>query len=225
MSKPCRVLLTGAGSGVGQSIFKALRLSNLPVTIIAADISPMNAALYVADESVIIPRVEEPKALETIIDLLLKYRIDVVMIGSEFELEFFSINKEKIESCSKAIIIVAPPATVAISNDKWLTTEFLRANKLPYAEAYLPKNQFDAKHVAESWGYPVILKTRCGTSSRHVHVIENSNHLNNVLDNIPMAMLQRVIDIPTSELGSEYTCSVFKTKNGLSIFKFSIVFA
>ena len=54
MRKPCRVLVTGAGSGVGQGIVKALRVSDLPVTVVAGDIAPMNAALYRADEAVII---------------------------------------------------------------------------------------------------------------------------------------------------------------------------
>ena len=36
-----------------------------------------------------------------------------------------------------------------------------------------------------------------------------------------MPMLQRLIDIPTSQLGSEYTCSVFKTAAGRMIGPFT----
>ena len=177
MRKQCRVMVTGAGSGVGQGIFKALRASALPVTLVAADITPMNAALYRADEAVIIPRVEEANALEYTIELLLQHRIDVVMIGSEFDLEFFSLYKTEIESRASVVIIVAPPETVAIANDKWFTAEFLREAGLPYAEAYLPKSQEDAVHRAEEWGFPVVLKTRRGTSSRHVHVVLSLIHI------------------------------------------------
>lgn len=221
MRKPCRVLVTGAGSGVGQGIVKALRISGLPVTVVAADIAPMNAALYRADEAVIIPRVEQPDALATIVELLQRHRIDVVMIGSEFDLEFFSINKEAVESRSGAVVIVAPPATVAIANDKWLTAEFLRQNGLPYAEAYLPKDQDDVVRHAEGWGYPVVLKTRRGTSSRHVHIVKDRNSLQKLFPGTPTPMLQRVIDIPSSELGSEYTCSVFKAADGSMVGPFT----
>lgn len=221
MRKLCRVLVTGAGSGVGQGIIKALRVSDLPVTIVPADIELMNAALFRASEALIIPRVEQADALELIIDLLLQNRIDVVMIGSEFDLEFFSHNKTEIELRSGAIIIVAPLKTIQIAGDKWLTAEFLRSHCLPHAEACVPIDFADAVRVAEAWGYPIMLKTRHGTSSRHVHIVHTPEVLFKFWSGTPMPMLQRVIDIPTSQLGSEYTCSVFKTTDGRMIGPFT----
>lgn len=211
MRKHCRVMVTGAGSGVGQGIVKALRISSLPITIIAADISLINAGLYRADEAVIIPRVEQANAIECIVRLLLQHNIDVVMIGSEFDLSFFSINKDEIEFRTGALIIVSSPETVEIANDKWLTTEFLRKNQLPYSEAYLPKTKDDAINTAENWGFPVVLKTRRGTSSRHVHVVYGKNDILQVYDEIPSPMLQRLIDAPSPKLANEYTCSLFRS--------------
>jgi carbamoyl-phosphate synthase large subunit len=221
MRRQCRVLVTGAGSGVGQGIVKALRASGLPVTVVAADIAPMNVALYCAEEAVLIPRVEAPDALEAIISLLLQQKIDVVMIGSEFDLSFFSANRQEIESRSGAIVIAAPLKTVAIADDKWLTAEFLREHGLPYAEAHLPADADDAVRVADAWGYPIVLKTRRGTSSRHVYIVNARNELLKLYPETPLPMLQRVIDIPSSQLGSEYTCSVFKTADGRMIGPFT----
>jgi len=221
MRKPCRVLVTGAGSGVGQGIIKALRISGLPVTVIAGDVAHMNAALYRADQALIIPRVEAPGALVEIIELLEKYEIDVVMIGSEFDLSFFSINKQEIESGSAATVIVAPPKTIAIADDKWLTTEFFRDHGLPFAEANLPTGQDEAAHIADAWGYPVVLKTRRGTSSRHVHIVNSHHDLLRWYSETPLPMLQRLISAPSSELSCEYTCCVFKTEDGSLIGPFT----
>lgn len=221
MRRQCRVLVTGAGSGVGQGIIKALRTSGLPVTVVAADIGPMNAALYCSEEAVIIPRVETAGALNVVLSLLKQYKIDVVMIGSEFDLDFFSTNRREIESRSGSIVIVAPPKTIAIAGDKWLTAEFLRENSLPFAEGYLPVDTADACLAAEAWGYPIMLKTRCGTSSRHVHIVKNRADLQKLYPETPQPMLQRMIGIPTLQLGSEYTCSVFKTDGGRMIGPFT----
>ena len=54
MRDHCRALVTGAGSGVGRGSSKRFA-SGLPVTVVAADIAPMNVALYRADEALLIP--------------------------------------------------------------------------------------------------------------------------------------------------------------------------
>jgi carbamoyl-phosphate synthase large subunit len=51
-------MVTGAGSGVGQGIIKALRLSKRHLNLIAADITPLNSALFRADEALLMPKVE-----------------------------------------------------------------------------------------------------------------------------------------------------------------------
>jgi carbamoyl-phosphate synthase large subunit len=174
----------------------------------------MNAALYRTDETIIVPRVESTGSLDEIVAILARNKIDVVMVGSEFDLVFFSRNKALIESQTNALIVAAPLETVHIADDKWLTAEFLRGKGLPYAEAWLPSGMDDAVRVAGEWGYPVVLKTRRGTSSRHVHIVKDWRMLEECYSSTPLPMLQRVIDIPTSELHNEYTCSIFKMPDG-----------
>ena len=59
MNRKIKVLITGAGSAVGQAIYKSLKISNLKLNIITADINELNANLYRSPSSVIIPKVEK----------------------------------------------------------------------------------------------------------------------------------------------------------------------
>ena len=92
--KKINVIVTGAGSGVGQSILKSLKISKLKLNIISSDISPLNAALFRYDKSIIIPKVEDKDSLKRIINILNKNEIHVLFVGSEYEVEFFSLNKK-----------------------------------------------------------------------------------------------------------------------------------
>ena len=207
------MLVTGAGSGVGQGIIKALRISKLPITIVGSDIALMNAALYRADEALLIPKVEYHESLGIFIDLFKENDIHVVMIGSEFEVKFFSENKKYIETVTNTKVIVAPSRTVEIADDKWLTVEFLKEHGLPYPETIVPLNLEHALEAAGNLGYPLMLKARQGTSSRHVYLVQNATELKKLFSITPLPLLQKVIQLPSSALGHEYTCSVFKRSN------------
>ena len=212
--QPLRVMVTGAGSGVGQGVIKALRLSDLSLTLIGADIGPLNAGLFRTDESVLIPRFEKAGALEEIIETLRREHISVLMVGSEFDLEFLSRNKHVIEAETATFVVTSPPETIAIAADKWATTNFLKEHGLPHAEAVVPHSLEDAEQVAAAWGYPVVLKARRGTSSRHVHVVRDARAMRVVFETVPEPMVQRMISMPSDELGQEYTCSVFTCRDG-----------
>lgn len=212
--KAVRVLVTGAGSGVGQGIVKALRASTLPVHVLSADIAPLNAALFRADEAVLVPRVEDEGALSQILQIIERNGIDVVMLGSEFDLKFYAANKARIEAETGCMVVVSPAEAIEIADDKWLTTEFLRQHGLPHAQAYLPRDADDAVRQARRWGFPVMLKTRRGTSNRHVHVVHDERQLLTLYPSLPHPMLQVVIRMPSSELAAEYTCSVFRCADG-----------
>ena len=214
MPDSCRIMVTGAGSGVGQAIIKALRLSDLSLKVIVADISPMNAGLYVGDEGLIIPRVESDEALESLVLVIIENHIDVVMVGSEFELEFFARHKTDIETRTGVLVFVSPLATVLMADNKYITAEFLRKNKKPYAQAMMPRDESAAIKQAQEWGYPICVKSCTGTSSRNVNIVHEESQLLECFHATPDVMLQKVFAEPSSDLGAEYTCSIFKAADG-----------
>jgi carbamoyl-phosphate synthase large subunit len=213
--------VTGAGSGVGQGIIKALRVSTLPVEVITTDISPAAQGLYRGDEARILPAVEADGALAMIIAALRDLSPDAVLIGSEFDLEFFARHKQLLEAETKAVIVVADPRTIGIADDKWATAEFLRESGLPHPSSAAPGTLQQALAEAERIGFPLVVKPRSGTSNRNVHIVRNANQLAAVFEGVPKPVLQELIAEPSSRLAAEYTCSVFRCADGALVGPFT----
>tara|TARA_B100001175_G_scaffold317563_1_gene334979 strand:+ start:2794 stop:3834 length:1041 start_codon:yes stop_codon:yes gene_type:complete len=210
--KKINVLVTGAGCGVGQSILKSLKISKLNLNIISADINEFNAGLYRTNKSLIIPKVEKKNSLADFIKIFRKNNIDILFVGSEYETEFFSKNKNTIEKKTSTIICVSPINTIKIAGDKYLTFKFLKKNNLPYAMTYIPKNLNDAKKIIKKCKLPVFIKDRFGTSSRNIFLIKNKSDLMKYYELVPNSIIQEFAGNQGNDFKNEYTCSLFFLK-------------
>ena len=215
--KPLRVIVTGGGSIVGQGIIKALRHSKLPLRMICTDIAPLHAGILRADEARVLPPVEKPGSLDAWLGAIRELRADALLIGSEYDLAFFSEHRGAIEAKTGCKVIASPPGTVAIADDKLATAEFLKQNALPYARAIAPASLADALAWANESGYPLVLKPRSGTSARHVQVIRDRESLEYFFPRTPRPMVQEFLQEVAGGIGGEFTCSVFRCSGGALI--------
>jgi len=211
--KKIKILVTGAGSGVGQSIIKALNISKIKCQVISADIDYFNSALFRTKNSIIVPKVEEPGALKWYLTNLKKLKINILMIGSEFDINFFSKNKKIIKKKTNCNICITNSNTIKIADDKYLTQNFLKDNGLPYLKTFKPKTLLEAVKFSKKLKLPFILKSRFGTSSRNVYLIKKKDDLVSFFYHVKKPILQEHIGSRKNDLKTEYTCSFFTTKN------------
>jgi carbamoyl-phosphate synthase large subunit len=206
------VLVTGAGSGVGQSIIKALNLSTLNLNILSSDINVYNAGLYRTKKSLIIPPVEKKDSLKRIIKIIKENNIQVLFIGSEYEIKFFAENKDYIEKKTKVNICVSSSNIIDIANDKFKTFQFLKKNNFMAPKSFLINNK-NINNIYDNLKKPFILKNRFGTSSREVFLIKNKKEFLSIAKTLNFPMAQENLR-NNDKKHDEYTCSIFRDKNG-----------
>lgn len=191
-----RILVTGIGGDIAQSISKIIRNSNLPVQLIGTDVNKSIPWGSFVDEFYKVPFADDtsyPSALENII---LKEWINVLIPTTEQEIRV--INNAKVnENWNPTRILIAPSHIVNIFLDKLETIRFLAANNIP-----VPGTE-ELEFEPES--YPCILKHRFGSGSKGLTIIEDEQDLKYFRSKRKGWILQELLS-PEDE---EYTCGVY----------------
>lgn len=166
-----KVLVTGAGAVLGQGIIRSLRSSSLPVTVIAADPSPLSAGLYWTPHRHLVPLAKDPEFSARMLTLLERERPDVVIPGTDVELHAFAIHRAEWEAKLSTHVVVSDQRVVQIADDKYLTYQFLREQGFAVPASCLPG---DEARLIDEVGFPLIVKPRIG--ARSVGVVKVTNH-------------------------------------------------
>ncbi|WP_261857276.1 ATP-grasp domain-containing protein [Photobacterium sanguinicancri] len=201
-----KVLVTGAGGGVGQGIVKALRLiDDLDIEIFTADMSPIAAGLYGGDYSYLVPAASDPCYFDAIENICNKNNIDFYFPGTDVELLVCAHSSEEMEKKLGVKTLVSPLSVIEIADDKLKTVNFLKDNGLSYPTTWLPE-EVDL----ESLTYPVIVKPRIGCRSIGVYVVHTAKEAKRAIESLDGPIIQEYID------GEEYTCTVAIVDSNIS---------
>lgn len=194
------ILITGAGAGVGQSIIKATKLSNMNKRIIAVDNSHLATGLYTADAAYLIPLKNDPTYIKKLIEICEIEKVDIIFPGTDVELEVLSSHKKEIESKTSAKLIISNLQAVRIADDKWKTYLFLKNNKFPHPKSFLPSN-IETGRI----NFPIIVKPRNGARSIGYSFVKNKKELESAIKNTENPIIQEFLP----QNNEEYTCGSF----------------
>lgn len=212
-SKP-RILVTGAGSGVGQGIVRSLEGYSDSIELVIADISREHAAMHWGFPTVCIPRLEEPGATDKFIKLVLDNDIDLVLPGSEYDILPLARIADLVRLHTSAQVVVSPQETVELSNDKWCFAEHLHSHGIPAPFTVRGDEPGALELMVEMFGFPLVVKPRFGTASRGVNIVESMEQSAAVLGSSELPIIQELLVGNDPEQSSEYTCSVFRSPSG-----------
>lgn len=198
-----KVIVTGCGGDIGQSIGKILLKINFIKKIYGCDISDKNAGIFIYKNFFKSIPCDDKRYLKFLENVIISKNINIIIPISEPELRFFT--KNRITQIGNAKILAPSYLARNVGFDKYKTIEYLKKFNLPYPKTNLLKdNEYKIN-------FPFIIKSRIGSGSSKVHTINNTLQ-HNLLK--PSLNNNYIIQEFIKGKDNEYTCGLFRSKNG-----------
>lgn len=212
MKNKLNVLITGAGSTMAQSVFKALLLSKYKnnVNIIFTNSEPLGAGFFmspVVKKCYIVPIAKDPNYIPKMMKICKEENIDILFSGTEHEIFELSKNKPLFKKECGTLVMLSDYSVIQLGTDKLKTAKFFKDNNLPFPHTVL----FDEyKKLITKCGYPIFMKPRISSASRNIYRVNNEEELfARKFDDSSKIILQNYLD---SHI--EYTVECFMDKKG-----------
>ncbi|WP_313560205.1 ATP-grasp domain-containing protein [Ruminiclostridium cellobioparum] len=179
MEKEINILVTGAGSTMGQSVIKALLMSKYgeTVNIFVSNSEPLGAAFFISDRvkgRYIVPIAKSPDYIPKIIKICKIENIQGIFSGTEHEIYALSNGALEIKKETGAVVFLSRPEVIDIGTDKYKTYLYFKKNSLPFAKTVLFD---DYKRLVKNCGYPIFMKPRRASASRNIYKINSETEL------------------------------------------------
>ena len=160
--------------------------------VVAADVTPDNAALLAADHAALLPRDDDPRFAPALIDLCRQQRIGLVVPTRDGELCLLARLADGLRTVGATALVAAAPA-LAMCQDKRRFVAFCQENGLPVPRTWAPGERPDA--------FPVFVRPICGAGGRDAGPIATAEAFDLATPGREMLVQERV-------RGQEYTVDV-----------------
>jgi carbamoyl-phosphate synthase large subunit len=184
---------------------KSLRAEE-SVQLIAADMDPWAAGLYLTPERTLVPAGAAPDFTAVLLDRCRTLGVDVVLPTVDAELQPLARAREEFAAAGVALLL-APAAALDVILDKLTLAEHCAGVvRVPRTELFGPSLD------PAGWTYPVVVKPRRGSGSRGVVIVDSAAELA-ALDRSPNFIEQGLI-VQEFLPGEEYSVDVLADAAG-----------
>lgn len=204
------ILVTGAGALLGQGILRLLQIADFPKIIITADPDIRSTGHWLGNCALTIPKATEENYIDSIKKIIINHNIHAIMVGTDVELPIFSKHKETLQNEFNCKVIVSNQDVIEISNDKFLTAQFLEKNNFPFPFSVMANDKDKLVEIEQKLGFPLFAKPFDGARSLGILKIENHQQLMDVYNPNSNLVIQQFL--PDTQ--GEYTsgCVVINGK-------------
>ena len=208
MKRSINVLVMAAGSPLGQSIYKALTISALPLNVYLADISEMAAGFYLhqhAARNIILPMVMTEAYFAKLKEVIRKFNIEVIFPVISVEHDFFSGHIDYFNA--NDINIITPEKSLYdLCNDKYLSMAHLKDKGIKTPDTELCEDNERVEAFLGRNDFPVVMKPRYGASSQNFFVIQDRQQMLAIANAFPSNYFVVQEYLPANR---EYTVGVY----------------
>jgi len=187
------ILICSAGRRVKLVEFFRAELNKINGKVIAVDCDETAPALHYADKYEIVPQITNPDYILHIKKLCYQYEIKGILSLIDPELSLLANFKEEFER-EGIQVIVSDKDVVDICFDKFLTSQFLQHNGLPYIPTYISIDEAIQDMDKEKLHFPLIVKPKNGSASIGINKINSINELEIYRNEMENFIIQPFID-------------------------------
>ncbi len=180
------ILSCGTRNKIVQYMKRELNGKGRVICTDATDIAP---ALYEADGFYVVPRIDDPNYLDTVLDICKKEKIDGAFSLIDPELSLLMKHKVAFEQIGVTIIGSSYDACERTLN-KWDMFCWLCERGFKTALSYLSIEDFEKDLNENKVHFPVFVKPVCGSASINISKVYDMQTLKIIFSNTPGLMIQ-----------------------------------
>ena len=173
------ILVSSAGRRVKLVEYMKTNLENSSGKVVATDCDPQAPALYFADDYEIVPRIGDPKYIDSLLEICEKHHIDGILSLIDPELEILAKNKKNFEEKSIKLIL-SPLEVVQKTFDKYETYQWLTNLDIPVVPTYKDYDNVLSLLEENKLSFPLVVKPAKGSASLGIHIINTKDNLKQV---------------------------------------------
>ncbi len=193
--KSIKVVIMSAGAGPAIAVIKALkRQKEIPVEIIAVDMDRTAAGLYLADDFVIVPPVDEDRFIDFMIGVCKRRSVDFLVPIFDIETPVFAKHRDLFKEEASVEVLVNDYDVISVCNEKKKTYNYCLENAV-LAPRIFSHEELESGRVL----FPLIRKPNFGIGSKGIIVIRSEKELQTILPLEDGFFLQEYVE------GTEYT--------------------
>lgn len=161
--------------------------------IIATDLSPYAPAIYFADKQYLVPRIDDPEYIGTILDICKKEQINAVTTFIDPEIEILAKNRDRFSELG--VEVLAPyEETAELCFDKYKMFKHLQSVGVPTVMTWGTLEEFDEARKAGEVDFPVFVKPRTGSGSVGARRVYSHEILTESMKEDPSLIIQELMD-------------------------------